>query len=99
MQTTFEIPDFIIYKHKDHTNFTIDGIKIKTNSEQSNTADGTVKHISNSIVSLNMNISKVAYQHEYYETNIIVKHCFNNNNNEQIYFHNVYVDKRCLYTF
>lgn len=26
--TTFEIPDFILYKHSNHTNYTIDGIKI-----------------------------------------------------------------------
>ena len=26
--TTFEIPDFIIYKHSKHTNYTIDGLKI-----------------------------------------------------------------------
>ena len=26
--TTFEIPDFIIYKHSQHTNYTVDGLKI-----------------------------------------------------------------------
>lgn len=82
--TTFEIPDFIIYKHGNHTNFTIDGIKIKPNPEK----DG-IKFISNSIVSLNMNVSKVAYQDEYYETNIIVNNC-SNNNKKPIFFTNIY---------
>jgi hypothetical protein len=89
LYTTFEIPDFIIYKHKNHTNFTIDGIKIKikTNHENGN----NINFISNSVVSLNMKISKLAYQHEYYETNIIVNHC-SINNKEDIFFTNVYND-------
>jgi hypothetical protein len=84
LYTTFEIPDFIIYKHENHSNFTIDGIKIKPNPEK----DG-IKFISNSIISLNMNISKVAYEDEYYETNIIVNHC-SINNKEEVFFTNVY---------
>jgi hypothetical protein len=84
--TTFEIPDFIIYKHENHTNFTIDGIKVKPNPER----DNNTNFISNSIVSLNMNVSKVAYEDEYYETNIIVNHCSNNNNKKPIFFTNIY---------
>jgi hypothetical protein len=84
LYTTYEIPDFIIYKHKNHTNFTIDGIKINKNSKKND-----VNFISNSLVSLNMNISKVAYQDEYYETNIIVNNC-SINNKEQLFFCNVY---------
>jgi hypothetical protein len=82
--TTFEIPDFIIYKHANHTNFTIDGIKIKPNPGKNN-----INFVSNSIVSLNMNVSKVAYKDEYYETNIIVNNCSNNNKNP-IFFTNIY---------
>jgi len=84
LYTTFEIPDFIIYKHENHTNFTIDGIKVKPNSKKDN-----IHFISNSIVSLNMNISKVAYECEYYETNIIVNNC-SINNKESIFFTNIY---------
>lgn len=57
--TTFEIPDFILYQHTDHTNYTIDGIKINGG-----------KNISDNIVSLNLNISKVDCITEYYENNI-----------------------------
>jgi len=81
LYTTFEIPDFIIYKHENHTNFTIDGIKIKNNT--------TMNFISNSIVSLNMNVSKVAYQDEYYETNVITSLC-SINNKAELFFTNIY---------
>jgi len=57
--TTFEIPDFILYQHTDHTNYTINGIKINGG-----------KNISDNIVSLNLNISKVDCIIEYYENNI-----------------------------
>jgi hypothetical protein len=85
MYTTFEIPDFIIYKHENHTNFTIDGIKIKNIDSQNNT-----RIISNSLVSLNMNVSKVAYEDEYYETNILVNFCSINTNKEPVFFTNIY---------
>jgi hypothetical protein len=88
LYTTFEIPDFIIYKHQNHTNFTIDGIKIKNSNGQENI---NMNFISNSIVSLNIQESKVAYENEYYETNIIVNHC-SVNNKETIFFNNVYYD-------
>jgi hypothetical protein len=84
--TTFEIPDFIIYQHENHTNFTIDGIKIKHGTEK----DSNIHFISNSIVSLNMNVSKVAYEHEYYETNILVNNCSINIDKVPIFFNNVY---------
>ena len=87
LYTTFEIPDFIIYKHENHTNFTIDGITIKNSKDQENI---NMNFISNSIVSLNMNISKVAYEHEYYETNILINNCSINNNKVPIFFTNVY---------
>jgi len=61
MYSTFEIPDFILYQHKNHTNYTIDGLKIRGG-----------KKISNSIVCLNMNPSKVSNDFEYYETNILI---------------------------
>jgi len=55
--TAFEIPDFILYKHLDHTNYTVDGIKINGGQK-----------ISDNIVCFNMNISKVSYEKEYYYT-------------------------------
>jgi len=64
--STFEIPDFILYNHKDHTNYTVDGIKIKGGEK-----------ISTSIICLNMNNSKLIlteneyYKKEYYE-NIVL---------------------------
>jgi len=58
--STFEIPDFILYEHSTHTNYTIDGIKINGGST-----------ISKNIVCFNMNISKVAYENEYYENNLL----------------------------
>lgn len=86
MYTTFEIPDFIIYKHETHTNFTIDGIQIKNTTNTINNK----RVISRSIVSLNLNISKVAYSEEFYETNIIINHCSDNEKKEDTFFKNVY---------
>jgi hypothetical protein len=70
--TTFEIPDFILYKHADHTNFTKNGLYLNSGSQ-----------ISNNILCLNLNISLYANENEYYETDILVKplkksHLFNN---------------------
>ena len=80
--TTFEIPDFIIYGHSDHTNYKTNGIKLK---------NGCI--ISTNIVCLNMRVSNVAYEMEYYENNIL--YC--NYNKELKYldsniFANIYVD-------
>jgi hypothetical protein len=54
--TTFEIPDFILYKHAHHTNYTIDGIKINGGKE-----------ISNDIVCLSLQESKVQDRRCYME--------------------------------
>ena len=59
--TTFEIPDFIIYKHGDHTNYTINGLKINGG-----------RNISSNLVCLSLNISKVANAQEYYDNNILI---------------------------
>lgn len=67
--TTFEIPDFILYQHSDHTNYTIDGIKINEGN-----------FITNNIVCLNMNISKVVDNNEYYENNILFEGNISKNN-------------------
>lgn len=71
--TTFEIPDFILYQHKDHTNYTVDGIKINGG-----------KNISDNLVCLNLNISKVVsnnnyYIHEYYQNNALKLLNYDNN--------------------
>lgn len=86
MYTNFEIPDFIIYGHKEHTNFTVDGIKINHSDDKD-----VVKTISNSVVCLNMSKSKVAYDKEFYETNILVNSC-SINNKAPLYFVNVYAN-------
>jgi len=86
--TTFEIPDFIIYKHLDHTNYSVDGVKINHGSEASE-----------SLVFLNLSKSKVSYEKEYYHTNIL----FNNeqsstfNNIYHKFSHNIYVNKEKKY--
>jgi hypothetical protein len=87
--TTFEIPDFIIYKHSDHTNYTLDGIKI-------NNGD----NISDNIVCLSLESSRVAFENEYYETNIL----FQNDTSQIVsknfystYAHNVYTNKEKKY--
>ena len=56
--TTFEIPDFILYNHSDHTNYTKYGIK-------------TGNEISKNLVCLSMKISDYAMDTEYYENNIL----------------------------
>ena len=80
LYTAFEIPDFIIYKHNNHTNFTKDGITLGKKENPS---------VSTCLVSLNMNPSKVAYEQEYYETNIIINTC-SINTKENLFFTNVY---------
>lgn len=73
--STFEIPDFIVYQHRHHTNFTEDGIR-----PQSST-------ISNSVVCLSMLPSKIQNKNEYYETNIVIHRYIDA---EKIVFKNVY---------
>ena len=76
--TTFEIADFILYKHYDHTNYTKDGIKINFNKDNIEKTD-----ISDDIVCFSMRKSEVVFENEYYETNII----YNEN-----YFNNIYIE-------
>ena len=75
--TTFEIPDFILYKHTNHTNYIIDGLKINCLDND------TITTLSENIVCLTMTISKVAFEKEYYETNIITENC-------NYYYKNIY---------
>uniref|UniRef100_A0A6C0B144 Sulfotransferase domain-containing protein n=1 Tax=viral metagenome TaxID=1070528 RepID=A0A6C0B144_9ZZZZ len=79
--TTFEIPDFILYKHANHTNYIIDGLKV--NSTNNNVV------VSENIVCFTMSISKAAFEKEYYETNIIIENWKENNS---YYFKNIYTD-------
>ena len=85
--TTFEIPDFILYNHIDHTNYTNNGIKILTNNNT---------NVSKNIVCLSMKISNYSMITEYYENNIL----FDNNVCEIVYkeyFHNCFVNKEHKY--
>ena len=61
LYTTFEIPDFILFEHDDHTNYTIDGIKINGG-----------KNISKKLVCLNLNVSKVANENEFYDNRVLI---------------------------
>lgn len=89
--TTFEIPDFILYEHNDHTNYTINGIKLNG-----------CKEISKNIVCLNLNISEVASETEYYENNALIidignlRHVLGRNIN-LYYSMNVVVNKTLKY--
>jgi len=58
--TTFEIPDFILYKHSDHTSYTKSSIKINNG-----------QNISNNIVCFSLKVSNMAFENEYYENNIL----------------------------
>jgi hypothetical protein len=80
--STFEIPDFIVYQHETHTNYTIDGI------------NPDCKRISQSIVCLNTKVSPVAYEFEYYETNVIIYSYVPqvDNNPSSVFFTNIYMD-------
>jgi len=59
--TTFEIPDFILYRHQDHTNFCVDGIKIH----------GGENLFSSNIVCMSMKRSPVANDKEFYESTLM----------------------------
>lgn len=83
--TTFEIPDFILYKHANHTNYTIDGI----------VSNNGVK-VSDNIVCFSMKTSKVAMNTEYYKNDILV----GGSTCENIYMRyagNVYINKEFSY--
>jgi hypothetical protein len=83
--TTFEIPDFIIYKHDNHTNYTKDGIIVN---------NGYVP--SNNFVCFSLQVSKVAMETEYYENDILFY--INNANNVYIdYIYNIFVNKEKKY--
>jgi len=71
--TTFEIPDFILYNHSDHTNYTKYGIHTVN--------EITGNEISKNLVCLSMKISDCAMDTEYYENNIL----FENNICEVVY--------------
>jgi len=89
--TSFEIPDFILYKHHDHTNYTKNGIKIFFNKKNIHK-----HHISDDIVCFSMLKSDVAFENEYYETNII----YGQNNFNNKYFKNsieIIVNKKLKY--
>jgi hypothetical protein len=89
--TTFEIPDYILYSHHDHTNYTKDGIKINFNKYNIEKTD-----ISDDIVCLSMRKSEVAFEKEYYETNILYDgNKFNNIYNG--YSYNIFVNKELKY--
>jgi hypothetical protein len=87
--STFEIPDFILYKHANHTNFTLDGIKINNNTEEN------IKP-SDSIVCITLNHSKVAYENEYYETNILINKFVLVDNKYIEPFFRIYYEHYCM---
>jgi hypothetical protein len=69
--TTFEIPDFIVYKHSSHTNYTIDGIRINNGTE-----------IIDNIVCISLKCSTIVSNTEYYENDILIN--YENKNIENI---------------
>ena len=58
--TTFEIPDFIIYGHEDHNNYKKEGLKLNGGDQ-----------VSKNIVCLNLNISSVSSETQYYENHVL----------------------------
>ena len=93
--TTFEIPDFILYKHANHTNYTINGLK--TNQDNNNIiSDNIICIISDDIICISMRESCISRPSEYYENNIL----FENNICDTIYTewaNNLYVNKEKMY--
>jgi hypothetical protein len=89
--TTFEIPDYILYKHHDHTNYTKDGIRINFNKDTIEKED-----ISKNMVCFCMRKSNIAFESEYYETNILYGENYFNN----VYVHfagNIFTNKELKY--
>jgi hypothetical protein len=85
--TTFEIPDFILYQHSNHTNYTVDGLQQITSYRF---------EMSNRIVCLCLKPSSVAMNTEYYENNILFENTFCNT----VYINysdNIYVNKEKKY--
>jgi hypothetical protein len=84
--TTFEIPDFILYKHETHQAFQKYGWRIGGKDE-----DESKHKCSENLVILNLTTSELAVEHEYYETNILYGVTLNLENKD-IYFSNCYED-------
>ena len=91
--TTFEIPDFILYKHEDHSNFVDYGIKLHNFVE--NNSNNTLK-ISDNLVFLCLKSSNVKLDTEYYETNALYDNTFWENIYQKMAF-NIYVNKELKY--
>ena len=83
--TTFEIPDFILYKHENHTNYTLDGICINGGEK-----------ISESFVCLSLKTSLVAMNTEYYNNDILFDNKVCNIVYTEFVF-NIYVNKEKKY--
>ena len=83
--TTFEIPDFILYKHENHTNYTLDGIRVKGG-----------ENVSDSFVCLSLQKSRVAMDTEYYENDILFHNKLCNVVHNE-YALNIYVNKAKKY--
>lgn len=92
--TTFEIPDFITYKHSSHTNYTVHGINVN---------DGDT--VSDEFVCLSLDVSAVANKHVYYKTDILIcdeKPTFKYHNFKHHNFkhpNNIFVCKEHMYAF
>lgn len=81
--TTFEIPDYILYSHYKHTNYTTDGIIVNKNYKHSTLE---LQHISKRIVCICLKETKVVDKYDYYETNILT----GEQHDSHVYFKNVY---------
>jgi len=90
LYSTFEIPDFIIYKHSHHTNYTIDGIKINGGQQ-----------ISDDIVCFSLKETKVMERTCYLETLAIHGNLTSGNlvsgNVYNHFLRNIIVNKDLLY--
>ena len=90
LYSTFEIPDFIIYKHSHHTNYTIDGIKINGGEQ-----------ISDDIVCFSLKETKVMERSCYLETLAIHGNLTSGNlvsgNVYNHFLRNIIVNKDLLY--
>jgi hypothetical protein len=83
--TTFEIPDFILYKHANHTNYTKDGIKINGG-----------KKISDNMVCFSLKVSPRAYPLQYFEHGFIYGEPFSRTIYNNVY-QNLFINKEKLY--
>ena len=83
--TTFEIPDFILYKHAHHTNYTINGIKLNGG-----------KYISDDIVCISLQETKVKDNRCYLECFSLYGNLASYNF-YPFYLRNIVVNKELLY--